>query len=187
MPTSNGTQAGAVETAKFYAETDPQAALQALDRLGSRYVVVDPQIGGGPLFKSIPPWIGRDMHEYEQLLLEGDLQTPVRIYLPSYFRSMAVRLYLFDGQPQEALSRLFVIHTHQAGRGSATIRVIDSIRPVSTEQEARDYARDQPPEDLVIGGIEPKVTCVPLEGLPGLRLAYSSDSPDTVKVFERVR
>jgi dolichyl-diphosphooligosaccharide--protein glycosyltransferase len=74
IPSSNGTQAGVEQTARFYAEIDPANAMARLDRLGARYVVVDPSVGGGgdnSIFLSILESGGRPMKLYMRIFLQG--------------------------------------------------------------------------------------------------------------------
>jgi asparagine N-glycosylation enzyme membrane subunit Stt3 len=188
IPSSNGTQAGVNDTARFYLESNADTAMRTLDKMGSRYVLVDPQVGGaehGTAFLSMPPWIGRNGRNYVQIMSEKGVE--VRIYLPTYYRSMAVRLYLFDGQPGKAASPLYAIHSHEEHVGRSVYRAIDFKRRFATEKEAQDFARGPQQDDFVIGGYDAKQSCVDVDGVPGLQLAYSSGGPRAVKVFERVK
>jgi dolichyl-diphosphooligosaccharide--protein glycosyltransferase len=188
IPSSNGTQAGVAETARFYLESNAAAAMQTLDRLGARYVIVDPQVGGadrGTAFNAIAPWIGRNPLRYDQVFMDQGQE--VRVYLPTYYRSMAFRLYIFEGQAGKAQGALYAIHTHEEQVRRSTYRVIDFKRRFATEQEARNFAHGPQEADFVIGGFESNKSCVPVDAVPGLRLAYSSGGPRAVKVFERVK
>jgi dolichyl-diphosphooligosaccharide--protein glycosyltransferase len=186
IPSSNGTQAGVEQTARFYAEIDAANAMARLDRMGSRYVVVDPSVGGGgdnSIVLSILEAGGRPVKPYLRIFLQDG--RPVIVYLPSYYESMAVRLYLYDGGPAIANAGTWVLH----GRNltGQLYPTLDFARQFPTQQEAREFLQGRPPQGYVIGGLDPSASFIPLDGVPGLRLVYSSGGPGSVKVFERVR
>ena len=62
----------------------------------------------------------------------------------------------------------------------------------ATEAEARAFMRESAEENLIFGGLDPTVPCVPLDRLPWAHLVYSSDprpmvrerAATAVKVFE---
>jgi oligosaccharyl transferase (archaeosortase A-associated) len=185
IPSSNGTQAGVEQTARFYAEIDAANAMARLDRMGSRYVVVDPSVGGGgdnSIFLSILEAGGRPVKPYMRIFLQDG--RPVIVYLPSYYQSMAARLYLYDGKPTAATAGAWLIH----GRNlpGQMYPTIDLVRQFPSQQEARDFQQGKPPQDYIIGGLDPSASFIPLDGVPGLRLVYTSGGR-SVKVFERVK
>jgi hypothetical protein len=98
---------------------------------------------------------------------------------------MAVRLYLLNGKPAVAAADAWVIHAPEApGR---MYRTIDFAHSFPSQKEAHDFLQGRPPKDYIIGGLNPAASFIPLDGVPGLRLAYSSGAPGSVKVFERVK
>jgi oligosaccharyl transferase (archaeosortase A-associated) len=192
MPSSNGTQAGAESTARFFTEIDPAAALRELDQMGSRYILADGfNSAGSPawFFLNMLQWAGRPGPQYVQFF-SGHVADPasvgglVTLYSPSYYSSMAVRLYLSDAQPAPAKGALWVIHAHPvAGR---MLPVIDFSQRFSSPQEALDFVRGRPLQEYSVGGLDPTASCIPLDGVPSLRLVFSSGGPAAIKVFERV-
>jgi dolichyl-diphosphooligosaccharide--protein glycosyltransferase len=192
MPSSNGTQAGAESTARFFTEIDPATALRELDQMGSRYILVDGlNSGGNPVgfFLNMLQWAGRPGPQYVQFF-SGHVADPasaggqVTLYSPSYYSSMAVRLYLSDAQPASAKAALWVIHAHPSA--GQMLPVIDFSQKFSSPQGALDFMRGRPLRDYSVGGLDPGASCIPLDGVPGLRLAFSSSGRAPIKVFERV-
>jgi dolichyl-diphosphooligosaccharide--protein glycosyltransferase len=188
IPSSNGTGTGGAETARFYADPDPEAALQTLDRLGSRYVLADSSLGTAATFSGIANWAGRPSKDYFRVYLYKTRR--VVFYLPDYYRSMAVRLALFSGQPVEA-SETWVIHSLRGRlKGVGMIDAVDWARKFPTEQEARDFLKGETRPEYALGGFTPYRSCVNLDAAPGLRLAYQAGTQSdttSVKVFERVK
>jgi len=188
IPSSNGMQQGANQTAAFYADTDPETALHTLDRMGSRYVMVDDKMGfDRPLASMLPmiiSWAGHKEKDYlRAYVLDGQ---PVFFYLPALYRTMAMRLLMFDGKPSPA-TEIWVIHsTPRVLRSGRTIGSIDFQRKFQSEQEARKFLGGDTREEYALGSFNPNASCVALEAVPGLRLAYSSGSR-AVKVFERAK
>src|SRR5207247_2300774 len=70
IPTSNGTQAGARDTAAFYTDGDPDSALRELDRLGARYVLLEPLLsveGTSSRLPAILNWAERPLADYMRI------------------------------------------------------------------------------------------------------------------------
>jgi hypothetical protein len=196
IPSSNGTQAGAPETGALFTETSPDAAVQSLRRQGVRYLVLDPSLpvfdlSGRSRFTAMVAWAGRQRSDYIRVLLAaaGGVLRPVVVYLPDYYRSLAVRLYLFDGKAVNPSGALVIAVQHVE---SIEFPVIRWTRQFPSIEEARKFVADHPGEQLIAGSLNPIFSCVPLEPVDGVRLAFSSDplplSPTrvlhAVKVFE---
>lgn len=198
IPASNGTQTGATSTANFYVSTDPESALRALDGMGSRYVMTDPSLqffdlSGSSRFPAIVEWAGQSPERYYRVFYDhGRFRI---VYLPDYYRAMAVRLFLSDGGATEARGRPWVIHTRLRQTTQGSYRDMDWKSEFANLREAENFVARKPQHDYVVGGFDPAVSYVDVAATPGLRLVYTSDalpiSPDrpvrAVKVFERVR
>ena len=66
------------------------------------------------------------------------------------------------------------------------------MRAFETYEKAVRYIEIRPDQNLVLGGLDPTRSCVPLEAVEGLEMVYRSsrerpgiDAPRAVKVFER--
>jgi oligosaccharyl transferase (archaeosortase A-associated) len=201
MPSSNGTQAGATVTARLLTDTSAEDARITVSELGARYIVLDPTVAlfdrlGRSQFTNVLIWSRRFGGQYLRLFFsnENGSLRPVVFYLPDFYRSMAVRLYTFDGKPARPQSVWVVSSRPYSSRGGL-IDVIQQAREFGTEQEAREFIAQHPEDTLTLGGMDPSKTCVELEAVPDFREVFSSDTrtPEMgrairgVKVFEIVR
>ncbi|HLH17794.1 MAG TPA: STT3 domain-containing protein [Bryobacteraceae bacterium] len=200
VPMSNGTQAGAEEMARFFISAFPEVAVPRLRAAGARYVIVDPEIPWfvGANRSSFPAaliMLGRDTGDFVRVLYRDTASglAPVPVYLPEYYRSMAARLYLADGQPAAGSHvSVFQTESRKDGRGR-TIDVIVWSKAFSSEREAMAYVEaNHGTVRLTAGCVDPGHSCVPLDAVPGLRRVFTSDpgpiSPErrvrAVKIFE---
>jgi asparagine N-glycosylation enzyme membrane subunit Stt3 len=200
IPMSNGTQSGAEDMARFYTETIPEAAVGWLRRSGARYVVVDPE---APLFAGennsrFPVQIrmlGRNLDSYLQTLTERTSggETKARpIYLPTYYRTMAARLYLADGEAVDGTGPWVFETEPTKGRNGKTVETIVASRHFASEEAAAGYLAERQFARLTVGCLDPGKSCVALPAVSGIRRVFSSDplpiSPErpvrAVKVFE---
>jgi hypothetical protein len=187
-PSANGTQAGAREAAAFFTSTDPAEAIAEAGELGVRYVIVDHAIPAVQLaasdytnsqFRAMAGWTDRPLQDYMgvfNLPLDGGGGTPVLIFYPEYFQSMAIRLYLHDGEAHQPVNAATVFALRESG---GPLKTISSRRTFETYEQARRYMDARPDQDLLLGSLDPFKSCVPLEAVEGLRLVFDS-SPGSV-------
>jgi asparagine N-glycosylation enzyme membrane subunit Stt3 len=194
MPSANPTGAGAPDMASFFTSADPAAALDSLRQLGARYFVLDPR---GPVFGAVERSIfsalltetERDPHDFFRLLIQESAfeRRPLPVYLPRYYRSMAVRLYLTDGEAVTGRDA-WVFETQE----KSGLETIVWSQRFALGREAAAFLDAHPERRLLLACIDPGRSCVDLEAADGLRRVFSSDplpvSPErplrAVKVFE---
>jgi oligosaccharyl transferase (archaeosortase A-associated) len=205
IPVANGMQTGAEEAARFFTSTDPTEAAAILRETGARYVIADasmpvglPQLQkpGEGNFAAMTTWASvkgnpvRGDRYWETFTGTDGVGFPV--FYPAYYESMMARLYLFDGEPQTPAGSTWVIqYSNETERGQTRKRMKWNQRFESYE-EAERYVREHPGLKLVIGGMNPLRSCVPLAKLAHYRMAYASrphatpgDAPlRAVKIFE---
>lgn len=192
VPLSNGTQAGTEEYARLLLNTFPPDAVGRLRALGLRYVVVDPET---PFFvglnRSAFPLatlvLHRDLGDYVRIVARptpGGVE-PLPVYLPAYYRSMAARLYLKDGQAAPG-GEVWVFQTEKRKAGARTIDVVIWGRLFPSETEAMAYVAANSGVPLTAGCIDPSHSCVPLDAVAGMRRVFSSD-PDPISPARKVR
>jgi oligosaccharyl transferase (archaeosortase A-associated) len=204
IPSSNGTQAGAADTANFLSQTDPRLALDALAKLGARYTIADPSL---PLFDlrvpsafdAIVAWSGRPSSAYYRVIYsnEDGRWRPMILYLPDYFRTMIVRMYLFDAQPVAATGTWIVSSVQGSVPGFGRAEVLRWKRHFDSQTQAEafanEYDRDRD-ERLTLGSFDTTESCVDLDAVEGLKLVFNSDPGPiqrghpvrAVKIFEFV-
>jgi asparagine N-glycosylation enzyme membrane subunit Stt3 len=200
MPSANGTQQGAGVTARFFSDTVPSDAEITLRELGARYVIADPQLlakglTGQSEFPGILIWSGRPISQFIRVLFaeDGGERNIVLVYMPDYYRSMAVRLARFDGR-RTASHESWVFSTRQDPQPDGTmIDLVSSPKQFPSESAARAYMAEHPGESLLLGGLDGSKTCVDLEESSGLRQVFTSredhaeHAERAVKIFEAVR
>lgn len=196
VPMSNGTQAGEEAMARFFLETSPEAAVTWLRAVGARYVIADPDtpwIAGYTSFFPVAVMIlNRDPGLYVRRLLQNTPQgvQALPVYLPEYYRSMALRFYAADAAATPGTGP-WVFETN-SGEGGAGAELITGRRHFDSEREAYAYRDAHPFSKLTIGCLDPVVSCFALPPVEGMRLVYSSDPRpfthghplSTVKIFQ---
>lgn len=187
LPNSNGTQGNAVPVATFLTATGEAVARGELARLKTRYVVLNPEIVT-TLWPAIVLWAHGEEANYRKTFYgagPGGTVVPVIVYLPDYYRSMAVHLYLFDGRRVAASPEISVFTTRRfrATSGAEADGLI-AVRKFSSVKSAYDYMAANAAEDLTLGSTDPAVSCVDLEDLPWVRRVFTSDAQLPVKIFE---
>jgi dolichyl-diphosphooligosaccharide--protein glycosyltransferase len=200
-PMANGTQSGAERMARFFTGTSPETAVERLRRAGARYVIVDPAT---PLFAgNNRSWfpvalriLGRDLDQYFRILLQTTDSglSPLPVYLPDYYRTMAARLYLSDGAEVPGTGPwLFEVKPADSA-GLAGAETITWYKRFESESAAEAYTLAHPYNHFIMGCLDAGASCVALPAVKGLRRVWSSDplpvSPErtvrAVKIFQVV-
>jgi dolichyl-diphosphooligosaccharide--protein glycosyltransferase len=204
IPIANGMQSGAVEAALYFTSTTPSEAAALLRRFGARYVIVDSSmpIGGNRIFQ--PPvgsfgamleWASKNSGDYWEPFLgsvPGNEAAEFPVYYPAYYQSMMARLFLFDGRAQLPKGSTRVIQYVEEVREGRVRKRMKRSQSFSTYDEAKRYVAANPGQKLIIGGISPLDSCVPIDELVGYKLVYPAEqltmekdgARRDVKVFE---
>jgi len=200
IPVANPTGRGAERAARFLTATSEEEA-EAQARGVVRYVIVD---DGLPLiltepddlllgkFNAVARWALQDSDRFAQTVFrrtDTGLK-PVLILHPDYYRSLAMRLYLFGGREASPEGPIWVVELEErlSSRGIAYEELV-AWQQFSDYEAAVAFAAEKPARKLV--GLDPLKTCVPLEPLAGYRLAHDSRATSigglpAVRVFERL-
>lgn len=197
IPSANGTQSGAAVTARLFTDTAEEYARITAHELGARYLVLDPSVAlfnrfGQSQFLDILVWARRPQPYLRQLYtLQDKKLTPEILFLPDFYRSMAVRLYTFDGRRTDPHS-LWVLSTEAYPVRGGSVDIVRQAREFSSERDAREFMAAHPEETTTLGGLDPTQTCVTLEEVTAFREVFTSDPQPPapgrtlhgVKVFE---
>lgn len=200
VPTAIGTQSGAEASARFFTATTEPEALAALKALRASHVVVGRDLvyapsGGDRVrgkFHALAAAVGAAPGGFtEEMLVRGADGRPVRrlFYHPDYYRSMAVRLYVYGTRAVTALGETWVVKIAPGTDedGHPIREVVDSWRFPTYERAAEELVR-RGPGPFEILGIDPFRSCVPLPALTGLRLVKqagrAADDRALVRVYE---
>ena len=190
VPTSNGFQSGASGVAQFYLSQTETEALEAGGERKVRYVVTDESLTL-PQFEQLTPSNGKirgmagrvrrspdDLVEVFYREVDGRL-VPFLGLKPEYYRSMLVRLETFKGEAQPGDGVSVVMWRH-AELGGQYYRRAVSVIDFESYREAERYIRNGSSEGLSIVGLDPDISCVPLEKLKRFRMVKDG----AVKIFE---
>ncbi len=189
IPVTNPTQANASVAADFFLAQSEQEAVPILQKWRTRYVVVDERLPLWPSSEEVMVGDYPAFFEYSQLHRRSDyLQlayvsngdgkpAPKMFYLPAYYRSMVIRLFVFGGQAVEGRDGAMILYlrkktfpqggTYQEIAG--TKRFVTSAEAFAAEAGCRD-------QGCVVVGDDPMVSPVPLEPLQQLRPVFASTS-----------
>ncbi len=125
-------------------------------------------------FSGIAAWAGQPMTAFVETLVqrEGGRQRKLALYYPAYYRCLLNRLYLFRGQavtPEE----VFVAQFSDRKKNSNERELLD-LKKFDAYDAAVAYIKTRSGEKLEIVGVNPFVSCVPLEKLNCFTPRYQS-------------
>ncbi len=199
---SSRNQRGAPDAAEFLLAQDEASANEVLDRLGSKYVVLEAAnafiqattSGIAGELQAYVIWAGQDPRTYFDVYyqIEGASYTAVLIYHPAYYHTMISRLYLF-GAGEWVPSQTEVVSVEQRDATSISgqavrIKVITDKKTFGSYSEAADYVKTHANSEII--GTQPYDSPVPLEAMEHYELVHKSPttvvsrSPDSVSAVE---
>jgi asparagine N-glycosylation enzyme membrane subunit Stt3 len=189
IPTANGQQDGIVETSRFLTETQLDDALRAIRKSGARYVAIGPESVTIQL-PSLVSNAGRRIDQYSRVFdtpVPGGQHARVRVYFPAFYRSMAARLYLFEGRRIDSRQTGVMVFLT-----SGNEETIHSVRKFASEKEAEQWIAANPYETANLASADPAASCVDLDEIPWLTRVFASSNervvggkqPTVVKIFE---
>ncbi len=202
VPVSNPRQTGLDRAGDVLLASSGEAARRAMDRAGAGYVVVNWQLQSssadrqGGFFSGMVVASGGDPDDYCGFFAKREQETgrlgPRETYCyPEYYRTVAMRLYLYEGRAAAPPGPVSVV-AFQHGAGDARgVKVLTAEWTFPTYEEAREFVGASGRDDIRIVSRERHVTCVPLEALDDYRVVYRSlgrengrSSPHLVQVYE---
>ncbi len=198
VPVANPTQAGAGTAARLLTAQDEEEALARAGESGVRYVVVDGAIPvlptrGGDLqgqFGQIARWADlpeeRFLETFWQRGGDGTLE-PVVVFHPEYYRSLAIRLHLFGGQVYEPADSTWVVEWREGlSPAGADVREIVALRRYRDYDSAEAKVVREGNANLLIAGLDPLRSCVPLAELRGFRRVFAAGGPVALRFPEAI-
>lgn len=195
LPIANPFQQGATEAAQFFTAQDESTGNKLMSKLDAKYVIVDfatatTKFHGAAAFANIPVQNFYDVY----YMRDKDSLRPVILYYPEYYRSLAVRLYNFDGSAVAAERPMVISYQEKTAPTGQKYKEITNVHSFSNYQEAEAFIASQKSGNYRIVSNHPFLSPVPLEKLASYKLVYSSKSnmiqaPDIgmiseVKIFE---
>lgn len=168
---------GGEMVAKFFLYQEEDSAPAMAELLDTSYVIID-HLTTTDKFYALARWAGQDKSQFYDVYYfpqEGSRLVPVILFYPEYYRSLAVRLYNFDGQevtPEISRVIAYEVRTHPE---IGPIKVISDFQVFDNYEEAVAYISEQEPESYRIANDNPFDSPVPLAAVEDYRLIHSSD------------
>ena len=197
MPSSNPGQAGARRVAKLFIAQDEASINKGAKRLGSKYIIVDYDTATGK-FYAMASWAGSSDEEFYDVYyqLQNNQLVSVLLLYPEYYRSLAVRLYNFDGREVASQDPMVISYQEKTNSEGERYKEITGTESFTSYEEAEEYVATRKSGNYRLVGADPFVSPVPLMALGRYILVYSSESSVTqpgvgmipeVKIFEDIR
>jgi oligosaccharyl transferase (archaeosortase A-associated) len=183
-----------VRVAQCLTAQEEAPANEFIDKLDSRYVVIDYDTATGK-FHAMVTFTGSSPDDFRGIyyLEEDGKLLPVVFFYPEYFRSLSSRLYNFDGKAVVPNSTMVISFEDAVDRSGIPYKRVTSARSFPSYEEAEVYLSGQNVGKYRIVSPDPMASPVPLAALENYRLVYSSDELtehlaqdwiSTVKIFE---
>ena len=180
----------------FFISQDEASASKIVKNLKSKYIIIDNAMVTNKFYPMIT-YAGGSQEEYCDIYYrqQGDRLVPVLFYHPEYYRSLAARLYNFDGSRVTPQSTTVISYQERVSDEGVHYKEITSSRSFPTDKEATAYISKQTSGNYRIVGINPFISPVPIEALEHYKLIHSShgciEQPGVgmipeVKIFEYV-
>ncbi|MDD5313385.1 MAG: oligosaccharyl transferase, archaeosortase A system-associated [Dehalococcoidia bacterium] len=183
----------------YLSAQDQYAAARYANTWGARYVIVDEaMINWRGVFPSMAAAAQQPATRYFDLFYierEGQLR-PVLLYFPEFYKTMAVRLFCFDGKEYLPQERTVVIEWEMKTTDDGTAyKEITDQRTFDFAEQAEAFIRKQESGNWHIVGKYPNASPVWLEEIGDYKLVYSSSQKTkvgnveipSVKIFEYKR
>lgn len=187
IPNANPHQAGAVDAATFLIAQDEEAGKKMLDKLGSRYIVIDLEmavpyrVSGDNIlrgkFYAFAVWTGDVPENYFDIYYKqnnGKFEQ-VPIYYPPYYQSMCARLYNFKGNETVPQNSSTVISYADRPGGAKEILTQDTF-PTYEEATVKLEESKKKGGNWRIVGTDPFRSPVPLKALEHFKPVYHSEN-----------
>jgi len=186
---------------RFFTAQDEASASEIIDKLNSRYVIID-HTTTTLTFPAVATYDDGSKEKLYDFYYRPQAQkggfvkfVPVRFFYPEYYRSLAVRLYNFDGKEVTPQSFTVISYEEKRKPDGEPYKEITSSQSFPSYEEAEGYVSSQESEHYKIVSDNPFISPVPLEAVEHYKLIYRSDSLimqpgvgniSEVKIFEYI-
>jgi len=184
VPNANpGGNRGAPEAGLFFTAQDEASANKLLDRLGSKYVIIDYSMAMGKYYAMVE-WAGKDHEKFFEPYYQrqADEYVGVTLFYPAYYQSMCSRLYNFEGKAVTPENSTLVIAYEEridaeGNRFKIITEVANNGEPFTTYEEALAFLELPGSSKYRIVGTDRFTSPVPLGELEHYDLVYQSPNP----------
>ena len=196
MPSANPSQdpAPVKKVAAFLVSQNETAATVIADQMQTSYVVMDYQTATSK-FWAVATWADKSPNDFFEVFYDPQAKQQKLFIYPTYYQSMATRLYSFNGTAQAGLNPTVVQYAVRTTK-QGSYKEIVTQQSFPTYTEASTFMSSQSSGNYVIVGTDPLVSPVPLEALQHYKLVYASDNKvaissaaqtPEIEIFERSR
>jgi len=186
----------------FLAENESQAeaVLAGLDQnrsryMNTKYVMIDQPMAVGK-FHAMAAWSSIPTSNYMAGVYQqqGDSWVPVQIWREPYFKTMAARLYFFDGSETDGdMGVGLAYRARDAGNGFTVPVLTEAPMITRNRTELESFVKESRDKGDIaeIAAMSPANPAFPLDALQHYRLVHESENTITagqkfVKTFEHV-
>jgi len=182
------------KVAAFFLSQDKAQIDELRKALGSKYVIVDYDIVPGKYWAMLN-WADLDQEKYIPTFYIQTTEEQVsarQVFSVDYYRTLAVRLYNFNGQANPGGKAVVVTYQEVQDVSGMPFRLATDAKEFNSYQEALDFIAEQDTSNkYMIVSADPFVSPIPLEAVEDYRLVYSSDNyPNSsipeIKIFEYI-
>ncbi|MFA5248888.1 MAG: oligosaccharyl transferase, archaeosortase A system-associated, partial [Patescibacteria group bacterium] len=144
IPVSNPFIQGVDKDSRFLLSQEESTAGKIADELSVKYVILDRETVTSK-FYSLPVWVGHTSEEYRDVFYQrqGGKLSPVTLFYPEYYRTMAVRLYTFNGEAVSEENTLVISYQLKESQEGIPYKEIIDSKVFTTYEEAADYVAHQ--------------------------------------------
>lgn len=186
------------DAAAFFTALDEESTVEVQKKLNSTYIILDQETAMSKLW-AIITWAGKDTTIYFDSYMvqqQDGSYKPFVLFYPDYYRTMAVRLYSFDGKAQTPDKPIVISYEEKPDKTGRLYKIVTSIKQFDTYEGAEAYRASQTTGNYRIIGPNPMKSIVPLEALKHYHLVHGSATTITVqdigtvpqvKIFEYVK
>ncbi len=197
LPSANPGQEPAriINVADLFLSVDDAAVHDLLAMMDSSYVIIDNQTILGK-FWAVATWAGQSVEKYSDYYYvsnqSGQLQL-AQFFTPDYYRTLAVRLYNFDGKAVTNVKAEVITWVDKKDSDGTPYKEVTDYKEFTDYQQAVGYLNGLTSGNHIIVGPSPFISPVPLEAVPDFKVVYSSKQGTSqpsvgfipeVKIFE---
>ena len=184
MPSANPGQNTVPVTlvAKFLTSQDEESAEQIKQDLDSSYVVIDYLTITGKYWAVIL-WAGQEssqFFDYYLLQQEENKWVPIQLYHPEFYRSMAIRLYSFNGEAVIPEQSIVITYEERKTDQGQPVKLVTDVNDFPSYEEAIAFISGQESGNYKIVSDHPFSSPVPLEALENYQLIHNSEETVTI-------
>jgi hypothetical protein len=154
------------------AQDEASANTMAAD-MKSSYVIMDYQTATNKIW-AVATWAGKSPNDFFEVYWDPAKQQQQLFIYPAYYRSMAVRLYSFNGTAQAGINPL-VVQYNARTTAEGTYKEVVSTKQYETYDEAAAFVQQQTSGNYVLVGNDPATSPVPLDALTHFKPVYGTE------------